>query len=359
VIIYFVMYALVITFFSFKQNCKFVSSENVKKKYVKLGKAEFASGIVLIIIMGLRNVSVGADTAQYYRRYINAEYMLHSYSYEKGYSLISYFFHNIIHIDFSLYVFIVAVFQICCLLWFFNRYSKNNFICLIMFLSLGLFSMEMSGIRQSIAMSLILLSIYFVEKRKIIPFLALLIISYTIHNSAVFCIIIYFLYNIRLKRRSCWIIFAATLSVSLYRFAFNPLIKLILPLKYSQLDIYQEYDINILVICVPITFTIFYLLNIDKNEMLDKYESLFYLCNCIGIASLILSKNNNLISRFNFYFGFGNIIITSYAIHKLKNKNIKLATIAIISIVVLCILYFMISTPNGTLKIDNYKFYWQ
>jgi hypothetical protein len=93
--------------------------------------------------------------------------------------------------------------------------------------------------------------------------------------------------------------------------------------------------------------------------MLDKYESLFYLCNCIGIASLILSKNNNLISRFNFYFGFGNIIITSYAIHKLKNKNIKLATIAIISIVVLCILYFMISTPNGTLKIDNYKFYWQ
>ena len=74
-----------------------------------------------------------------------------------------------------------------------RRYSNYPILVMFFYITLGNFLFVLTGIRQAIAMSICLLSMLFIEKRKLIPFILVVWLASTIHRSALIFLPTYFL----------------------------------------------------------------------------------------------------------------------------------------------------------------------
>ena len=318
---------------------------------------------ILILFMGLRATNVGCDVIQYFNRYKNANVMYNlgiTYS-EWGFNYISYFFHDYLKLDFQFFLLFIAIVCIVSLSVCIYKYSDDILLSFILYLTIGNFALNMSGLRQTIAISLSLFAIVMAEKRKPILFYLLIFVASIIHNSALIFMPVYFLWGKTINRKYAFILLIIAVSAFFYRQLLNPIITYLSPERYSKYSLIEGYSINCLVILVPIIFCIYSLLflNTDEDGKFDKKNSFFYCFSCISIFMMILSLNNGQLGRLAYYFSIGNLITVSAAMKSHKQYDRKIATIIEIIMIVLCLLYFFISTPGGTLRIDRYMFFWQ
>ena len=96
----------------------------------------------------------------------------------------------------------------------------------------------------------------------------------------------------------------------------------------------------------------------DDDNKFNEVDSFFYINSCIYIFMIILSLNHNQLGRLAYYFSLGNIITVANAVMAYKKRDGKRGLIMEIMIIVFSSLYFFVSTPGGTLQIDNYNFFW-
>jgi hypothetical protein len=310
--------------------------------------------------MGLRHPSVGCDVLGYLNnRYNNSEILIEM-PVERAFNYINFFFHDIINAPFQLFLFFTVCVTCASLFFTFIRQSVDVTFSILLYITIGTFSMALTGIRQTLAMSISWLSIYFIEKRKFLFFLATILLASSFHNSAVVFFIAFFLGGIKLSRNQCISLFLVTLSTFFSRNLLNPLVAYIQPSKYNGIDIYAGYDINVLVLLVPITILLFCIVfnDYDNEKKCDYQDSFFFMFCCLNVFFLILSLNNNQLGRLSYYFNIGICILIPSIIKKQEKKGIRVAKITKFIVLSFALAYFFISTPGGTLMIDNYKVFW-
>ena len=132
-----------------------------------------------------------------------------------------------------------------------------------------------------------------------------------------------------------------------------------MPIKYTGMDFDTGYNINYLVLSVPILITFFctFFLDYEHGGMLNKKNSFFYIFSCLYLIMLFLSLRNNQLGRLSYYFSVGNLIIVASTLSYQIKKDIISAKLVKTIILILSYAYFFISTPGGTLKIDNYRMF--
>ena len=316
-------------------------------------------------MMGMKNITVGVDTKQYLFRYENSnEAMQYGFlNPEFGYNAVQYFLHDVCGFSFHAYCIIIYFFIVAALVYFISRYVDDELIGVSIFICL-LLAMYMSGLRQTLAVTLILLSLHYIEKRKLLIFLLLVASAFTIHNSAIIFIPMYFIWGIRLSKKQAALILIIAISALLYQDYLTPIISYLAPAKYDDINLYEGYKMNVLVLLSPIIITSFswYFLKCDNEQKkISVRDSFFFILSCCYIFLIILSLNSNQIGRLAYYFTPGLMVICSSSCSRLiyssYEKSIGLSSKFFI--VVLCWLYFFISAPGGTLEIDKYSFVWE
>ncbi|MBR5202239.1 MAG: EpsG family protein [Clostridia bacterium] len=80
---------------------------------------------------------------------------------------------------------------------FANQLEKGNFFFLFIYATIGLYLFMFTGVRQCLAMCICLLSYRFIKKRKLIPFVILILLAVSFHKSAILFLAAYILYAIR------------------------------------------------------------------------------------------------------------------------------------------------------------------
>lgn len=319
--------------------------------------------LLLAIFTGLRDISVGCDLEQYLVRYQDS-----LYHFKKGFessewlfNYVSYFFHNVLRADFQVFLFVINLFCMLGISVCIYKFSDVPFLSYIMFITLGLFTLYMSGLRQSVAITLALLAILQAEKKRMLPFALCIIAAYFFHNSAVVFLPVYFLWGRRISRPQAYILLGISLMAFFYRESLIPIIEYLMPNKYEYIDLLSGYDINILVIVVPIVICVACVMfkSAEQDGKFDEKFSFFFIMSCIAIIMHIASLNNGLIGRLYYYFCIGNIIALPSTIDSLKEQHDRLAMAIEVLVIVMCLMYFIISTPDGTLQIDKFKFFWQ
>lgn len=160
--------------------------------------------VALLLFSGLRGSKVGVDTPTYIGRFYDMVEM--SYSGIKHYItastkdplyyILSWIFSRVFKsgqmwIAFVSFVYLLGVTLLC--YW----ESPDYAFSMLFFYCMGFFFFSMTGLRQTIAMGLTLMSYIFVVKRKLIPFAILMILAYYIHKSAMVFILIYPLAYVR------------------------------------------------------------------------------------------------------------------------------------------------------------------
>ena len=174
------------------------------KKYKRLRwRWLFLAALPLFVLIAFRGSHMGADTSVYLKFFKQVQITPWNrllaendatYKFEPGFvvfeKLLTYVTKSeqVYQVIYSSIYFLATVF-------FANQLEKCNFSFLYFFATIGTYTFMFTGVRQCLAMSICLFSYYFIKKRKLIPFLLLMLLAFSFHKSAILFIITYFIYN--------------------------------------------------------------------------------------------------------------------------------------------------------------------
>lgn len=156
----------------------------------------FVSISYIVIVIGLRN-GVG-DTPAYISMFNDLPskfsfQIVDTFKKDKGFFLLSTFFKCFISDDFHLWLLSIACISGGCIAYGLKCYSEDYLFSLLLFLLTVQFVWMMNGIRQFIAVTILFANSHLIVRRKIIPFLLLVLFLSSIHITALIMIPIYFM----------------------------------------------------------------------------------------------------------------------------------------------------------------------
>lgn len=164
-------------------------------------------GCLLFLIGALKNKSVGFDTLAYanqYTHFVNIGFddvygMVHqSFNKEYGY----YFFVKFLTLFSDDYQFLFAVvsaayaFSVSRLIY---RYSVDFLSSYIMLISMAIFLVTLSGLRQTLALAISFFAYDYIIKRKLFKFVIVVLIAATFHVTVLFFLPAYFMFYYRVN----------------------------------------------------------------------------------------------------------------------------------------------------------------
>ena len=197
-----------------------VTTDKTKKRWYF-----FLCGVCIVFVMGFRDRFTGTtDTDNYCRvfdsiaRYSNfKEYLTKSKLFEDGlffseagFSFFVFFLTRIFS-DAQALIFFSSLFITVCTLLFIWKNSLSPAMSILMYITLGLFTFNMNGMRQAMAMSVCALAYEHVKNKKLGKFLVTVFFAMMFHKTAIFFALVYPLSGMKLKF-SHVVVFAAVLG---------------------------------------------------------------------------------------------------------------------------------------------------
>lgn len=265
-------------------------NSNINRLYKKI--ILFLGCIEIIILMGLRHCSVGADTFAYISAlYDYSEYdfttllkmgSVFPYKFEFGYlwlTKICAFF----HLDYNLFLIIIASLIYIPTYKLIYRFSPFPILSISIYFGLGLFSYSIGIFRQFIAISIIVSGIDYIINRELAKWCFVVIFATLFHTSALICVPMYLLCG----RESKWFLILGILAQPILHIYGRTLLEYI----FSHMSIYSGY-INSAYDVVGGSFKILFFYNIiliitilyNRFFRKDNSKYISFYCNCVPIV---------------------------------------------------------------------------
>lgn len=342
-------------------------SEKLLKKEKKTIGIIFLVGSMAVpcLIAGIRSLTVGSDINSYfnvlYHNYINPINKLipimNKANVEFGYAYVMYLAAKVKDIHFSL---LVSQLCVCFPIYFYAYRERNNTsitLTILIFL-LTMYCQSLNLMRQSIAISIIILSVSYFKQKKYSKTFFLCILATLFHSSALMAILVYYvIYICKLKKNSYIYIFALFIAIVLVT-AFTDFFLMILPNRYSVYlsSAYSFSNFNITSLIKKIfwiVLSLMFLRNIKRKSQ-EKY-SIALACFTFFVVDFILyfmSMRVSMAGRIGYYF-----LYTSYFLFIPIFKDIfkQKRTIVVLLIVVLIVFWYNMVVINDADNIYPYQ----
>ncbi len=326
------------------------------------------STILLICLMGFRDyLNGGVDLVRYYRHFERLEsYSLwDSLTYSDNSFL--YYFINCLFQKFNLsyqfLLFFVSVFEMCIIGKFFWRFSKNILLSYFVIFGTGVFTFLFSGLRQGIAMTILLICFEFYIDKKWLRLIICLLIAIGFHPTAIVIIPLFFISRIKFSK----------LLVLFYMICFVICVVFRLSLGEFLTSIYAEEYIGeysssleiggTAIFCIIVT-TIYFFLCYDKIKKMETIE--FYIAHGIVLLTIIqvYSAYAYTFTRLNLYLMLLIMTLVVPEITDRDNLKNKLGKFSQVVSVIIFIVFTIIMLSKFSIHIEsemlmNYKFFWE
>lgn len=313
--------------------------------------------LILILLVSLRSLNVGTDTENYFEIFNQAKLgEIFSFNLEPFYLLLNVLCKTLYN-NFSFYLFVFSSFFIFIWSVIFKKLSYDYTVAIIFFLTFFAYFSFFNITRQSFAMSLCLLSLFYLFDKKYYKYLFLILIASCFHYSAIIFIITLFIFKfVRNPFFSLIISFASTYFLS--NFILFYLVNSSLKNSYlnygGQLDdISGLFLIGFLVIQF-IFFSFFRFFLIPSNKLFSNLFNIFSFGLGFFLACKFLRFLDDGPTRLTFYFLLVNIFLFSIAIHSIVNNKVKFT--AKILFIVFCFIYFLNYLLSGAGGLYPYFF---
>ena len=242
-------------------------------------KCFFALLLVLAFFLGFRGENVGDDTSRYISYYYNVESRYGIGYMEIGWNIISEFF-RVINLSAYFFHFIVALSTL--LLWGIvcdKVAMKNNRVrgyALFFLYSLGFYLYMFNGMRQFLAVSIVMLAFYMLSLTKTRKFVVLIILATFFHESSFLGLLIYPMMKIRLTPLRMILILIVTYIIGLVA---NESWFYLFAGKYaSEIEDFGFRTSILYVTCVGLTTNLFFcwLIYCDKQMLSNIWMKYFF-----------------------------------------------------------------------------------
>lgn len=336
-----------------------VYTEHLNRAPVRARKKRWVYVLIailpLFVMIAFRNQSLGADTGVYLRHFqATAETawgdLFENTRMEFGYLVFvklltcvtdSPLVYQIIYT----LIYFSAIFVFC------NQQERSPFFFLFLFCALGLFTFMFTGVRQCIAMSICLFSYPFIRKKKIIPFVFLVILAAFFHRSAILFVVAYFIYGRKIN--PFYVALYGVLSFASVYFLEN-----IQDFFNDALD--YDYEIETTA-SSPLFLVFILLLTTASIILLFSYKTLtvqargFANVAIITVFFWILRLFTRVAERPSYYFLFFSCALIATAVDSLK--SLKERYITKTAVVALCMVLYAYRLATNLSTLLPYSFY--
>lgn len=303
----------------------------------------FITFFILYILSAFRSVNIGNDTKEYflmYEKFGRSDNILSMPTdIEVGYRVLNKVLYSL---DPSpiLLTSITSLLILGSVFFFIYKNSELPWLSVMLFINLRTFYFTLSGIRQSIALAIILISYKYLKQRKFLKFVSLVILASTFHISSLFFLIVYPVTRMRLSQKIIALYFGMTIVVFF-------LLERILQLILNFIPKYQSYlsssyfesvklasILDFLVSFSILLFGYFVLKYVktkreinNELDILPDNSNLLLHIMLVSTAFNFIAINGSIIKRMGLYFSVFAIIFIPNLINKIKDKNIKILII--------------------------------
>lgn len=282
--------------------------------------------LVLVIISGLRS-NIG-DTGAYIHLYklIGEGVSIPKESYEYGFTEFLKVL-NTISKDPQFMILTTAAITNIAIIFTLRKYPSLFELQTYLYIMGGQFIVSMNGIRQYLVAAILFASTKFIIERKFLPYLTIIIIMSTVHESAIIMIPIYFIANMDAwsKNTIKMILVAAIGFIFFYQLV--PILFNIL--GNSGYSGYEEAIINkgnganiirVAVLSVPVILSY-----LGRNRLKELWpESRFFInISLVNLIFMCFALYNWIFARFTIYFELYNLVLLPYCIKVLFSKKEK------------------------------------
>lgn len=259
-----------------------------------------------------------------YTSYLSSYQLIHS-----GYQLFNneqaFYYLNRIMPSFQLMISAISVLYLVLVYILIIKNVDKKYYFVSMFLLLFnpyVFLMSLSNIRQTLAICLFIVAVNFIYKRKLIPYVAIVLLASLIHNSAILLLPVYFIASSKpLRKRTIYITIIGVSVLLLSPTIIYELISYVL--SFFDNNNYSSY-FNAMVgssiyslIFAAILF-LYVILNI--NKLSDKqmfYSKLYLISTILGLLAFKL----NMLGRVQEYFELFSIVAIPSIMYAIKQNN--------------------------------------
>ncbi len=329
----------------------------------------------IFLIFSLKSPTVGSDIMGYREQYYISRYMSWSNNdyvfFETGYILLEKFFSKL-GVSFQLFAALIYFVECLALYLFISKFSSDAMMSLLIFVCYLSFVFSMSGLRQTLAMSMCIFAYLLFYKQKPIPVILgifIIALAITIHRSAyIFYIIpIVMIYSKKFVRFNLFV-FLSILLISIFGRVFvwsavNQLMKTVDVNTSITLGGNFIFLVGVMIFCV-FTYETYYGLGIlgSKRALANQpSEIVFEDTMCMRVSELcvfgeILFSGDSMLRTVNYFV----ILMVPLLPNMLMKYKEEQRTILKIGLILFLLFLFITETliPNQ-LEISHYKFFWE
>lgn len=330
-----------------------------KNKEQRDKKLIFLCGLVMFLMVGLRNPNVGStDTTVYIKNWSLMRAIpfselfssLKNIDLEPGYLVSVWFFSHIFE-DGQWLLVISGLFFSISVCQFVKKNCDNVVLALIIFNCLGVFNFMVQGLRQAIAMCICLWALEECKKEHLVRFFILVGIACTFHASAVIFSMVYLFSKMKINFK----------SISLFSLGAILCMNL-LPRLFEMMNTFMNdsYEIGkgsesggVVAILIYIVIISFALLCGDKNR---KYAPMFFYMALVGVICMIMRNSiSTIVERIAIYFAFSQMVVLPNTISNILEEKPRL----VITYIALVLCFGVTLYKVSYMSLIPYTFFWQ
>ena len=278
--------------------------------------------IILTLFLCLRGPNVGLDMSNYHEFFITAKnntfnFLLFNIDFEIGFKLFTKFI-SFMTSNFRIYIAIISIISMVGIYYYIKNYSNNYFASIFLFITFDYFIYYTCTLRQCIAISILLCSLYFLKKENILCYILSVLLACSFHKTALVFLALPIIKKITFTPKILISYIGTCLALFIIK---KPMLEIITKLIYNRYIDYQDTSgtgyMMLLLIFSIILFICFFNKKFDINK---KENKTFVGMLLLALPFQILSTTQGLVARIVLYFTYSLIVLIPNNIEVMDNK---------------------------------------
>lgn len=274
--------------------------------------------------------------------------------FEKGYLLLNKILATICP-DFRFLMLFTGILWSVSLLQFTYENSKMPGLSLYIYITMYFMGASFNNERYAIATALLLFSIKYIRKQKLMPFLILVLLAVSIHKASFIFIVMYPIYNMKLNWKYWIAVFASAVLLAVFA---DPLLQFIINnfyVKWAGKDLMAGDGEGYLTVLLLLLLSFFIF---SAKEYKDNPDKRIWI-HMLVIASLleIVALHFGFLNRVVKTFSIAMIIYIPDLIYRIKTRNARI--VLTVSIMAVLFPFFIYELGAYNYMLVPYKFMWE
>lgn len=353
--IYYVIYSILgltpIISLSLKLN-----EENTKKFFC------FVAFVFLFLMLALRHPSMGSDLGyNSYYGYLGSFdqistipwkdiFTVEILNYERGYIILNKIVGTIYN-DSQFFMAVAAFFSVFPIIFVIYKKSVSLLQSVVIYMGLPVFLLPYSGLRQTFAIGICSFALLYIEDKKFIKFLAIVLIATNFHYSSFVFLIAYPLYRLRISNAARWV--SVMLIPVVYIFK-HPLFAIFSKIFKENANT-TETGAGMLFVIFTLIYIFCIIYSDGSNEQNGLLNLFFVACVCQAFGGIY-----NTAIRVGYYFMIFLVLLLPKVLKGMKTEmDNSIFSIIVFGSFAVFGLYSIYNSESSWAQAYPYYFYWE